>query len=176
MFKINFNLKTFSGNLEASHEVIKAPDYVRIIRNSKNDFSRGNLIDYTESYIAIAEKPFELTIQEKVTHGNRNGNEYTLKAEEVEIVKNYFDDSFWDDAVDGAVDGIDWHGLAKELNIELDDQSSVGFNNPIAFTSEPGRKDYLFFRKLKDNKKCLMVTGEGDVDIVNVDDYDIYFP
>lgn len=182
MFKINFNLKTFSGNLEASHEVIKSiPDYVRVIRNPKSDYngSRGNLIDYTESYIAIAEKPFELTIQEIVTYGNRNGNEYTLKAlkaEEVEIVKNYFNDSFWDDEID-AINSIDWYGIAKELNIELDDdQSSVGFNNPIAFTSEPGRKDYLFFRKLKDNTKCLMVNGEGDINIVDTDDYDIYFP
>ena len=90
-------------------------------------------------------------------------------------MKNYFNDSFWDDG--DAVDGIDWYGLAKELNIELDDaQSSVGFNNPIAFTSEPNRKDYLFFRKLKDNTKCLMVNGEGDIDIVDTNDYDIYFP
>lgn len=102
MFKINFSLKTFSGNLEASHEVVKAPDYVRVIRNPKSDYngSRGNLIDYTESYIAIAEKPFSITVKEIVTFGKRDGNEYTLTAEEVEIVETtvkvyevYFNDN-----------------------------------------------------------------------------------
>lgn len=176
-FILKFELGTFAGELEATHEEIESiPDYVRIIRNLKSDYSRGNLIDYTESYIAIAEKPFELTIQEKITYGERDGNEYTLKAEEVEIVKNYFNDSFWDDEID-AIDGVNWYGIAKELNIDLDDNNcTVGFNNPIVFISEPKRKDFLFFRKLKDNTKCLMVNGEGDIDIVDTDDYDIYFP
>ena len=178
MFKINFNLHFFGGELEASHEVIKnIPNFVTLERDAEKDYngSRGNLIDYTEAYTATAEKPFSIIVKEIIDFGKRDGNEYTLTAEEVEIVKNYFNDSFWDDG--DAVDGIDWYGLAKELNIELDDaQSSVGFNNPIAFTSEPNRKDYLFFRKLKDNTKCLMVNGEGDIDIVDTNDYDIYFP
>lgn len=160
-------------------KVIKSiPDFVKVERVPENDFcnNRGNLIDYTEAYVTTAEKLFTVIIQEIVTLGERDSNEYILKAEEVEIVKNYFDDSFWDDEID-AIDGVNWYGIAKELNIDLDDNNcTVGFNNPIVFISEPKRKDFLFFRKLKDNTKCLMVNGEGDIDIVNTDDYDVYFP
>ena len=86
MFKINFNLHFFGGELEASHEVIKnIPNFVTLERDAEKDYngSRGNLIDYTEAYTATAEKPFSIIVKEIVTYGDRNGNEYTMTAEEV---------------------------------------------------------------------------------------------
>ena len=90
-------------------------------------------------------------------------------------LKKYFNEWFWSDEMD-VVDGIDWNGLAAELNVELVDGSTVGFNNPYTHTSEPNRRDYLFFKRLKDGSMCIMVNGDGDVDVVDRDDYDIVFP
>jgi hypothetical protein len=85
-FVLKFKLGTFAGELEASHEEIKSiPDFVVLKRIPENDFSgnRGNLINYTEAYEATAGKPFSITIQEFVTYGDRKGNEYILKSEEM---------------------------------------------------------------------------------------------
>ena len=84
-FILKLKLRTFAGELEATHEEIESiPDFVTLERDLENDYngSRGNLIDYTEAYTATAEKPFSIIVKEIVTYGDRNGNEYTLTAEE----------------------------------------------------------------------------------------------
>jgi hypothetical protein len=51
-FILKFQLGTFAGELEATHEEIESiPDFVVLKRDLENDYngSRGNLIDYTES-------------------------------------------------------------------------------------------------------------------------------
>lgn len=85
-FILKFKLETFAGELEATHEEIESiPDFVVLKRDLENDFcgNRGNLINYCDAYIATAEKPFSITVKEIVTFGERDGNEYTLTAEEV---------------------------------------------------------------------------------------------
>ncbi len=95
-FILKFKLETFAGELEATHEEIESiPDFVVLKRIPENDFSdnRGNLINYTEAYEATAEKPFSITVKEIVTFGERDGNEYTLTAEEVSKMQKY--NCFW---------------------------------------------------------------------------------
>jgi hypothetical protein len=86
-FILNLKLRTFAGELEATHEEIESiPDFVTLERDAEKDYNgnRGNLIDYTEAYTATAEKPFSIIVKEVIDFGKRDGNKYTLKAEEVE--------------------------------------------------------------------------------------------
>ena len=137
MFKINFNLHFFGGELEASHEVIKnIPNFVTLERDAEKDYngSRGNLIDYTEAYTAIAEKPFELTVKEIVTFGKRDSNEYTLKAEEVKTTVVY--EVYWNN---NSGDLVSLYNQIRHLihaNIIKYDFDSSTYTVPADFTDQ----------------------------------------
>jgi hypothetical protein len=137
MFKINFNLHFFGGELEASHEVIKnIPDFVTLERDLENDYngSRGNLIDYTEAYTATAEKPFSIIVKEIVTYGDRNGNEYTLKAEEVKTTVVY--EVYWNN---NSGDLVSLYNQIRHLihaNIIKYDFDSSTYTVPADFTDQ----------------------------------------
>jgi len=138
-FILKFKLETFAGELEATHEEIESiPDFVVLKRIPEHDFSgnRGNLINYTEAYEATAGKPFSITIQEFVTYGDRKGNEYILKSEEMKTVKAKTFEVFWKNNSDELVN---FHNQIRHLideDIIKYDFDNSTYTVPTDFTDQ----------------------------------------
>lgn len=85
---LSFKLHRFAGELEASHEVITEilPDRnaVKFLRCESEDYNgnSGNLIDYSEAYIALSLEPFSITFRRVVDAGEGEDYEWTLSSVE----------------------------------------------------------------------------------------------
>ena len=80
---VKFSLNRFASSLQATQDSVDAPDYVKIEpdpEQSSSSWGRGGLVDIDEHYVAIADRPFTITIRREVTAGQGDGSSLVLRA------------------------------------------------------------------------------------------------
>ena len=85
-YVVKFRLNRFASSIQATQDRIAyVPDYVRILPDERGSISwgRGDIVDIDEHFIAVANRPFAITLRREVLAGQGDGWELKIKAEEV---------------------------------------------------------------------------------------------
>ena len=85
-YVVKFSLNRFASSIQATQDHVVAPNFVKIIPDREqrsSSWGRGGLIDIDEHYVAIANRPFAITIRREVIAGQGDGWEQKIEAKEV---------------------------------------------------------------------------------------------
>jgi len=83
---VKFSLNRFASSVQATQDSVVAPDFVKIGRDpeqSSISWGRGDIVDIDEHFIAVANRPFTITIRREVLAGQGDGWEEIRAAERV---------------------------------------------------------------------------------------------
>ena len=83
---VKFSLNRFASSVQATQDSVVAPDFVKIgcdPEQSSISWGRGDLIDVDEHFIAMANRPFTITLRREVIAGQGDGWEEIRAAERV---------------------------------------------------------------------------------------------
>ena len=83
---VKFSLNRFASSVQATQDSVVAPDFVKIERDpeqSSISWGRGDIVDIDEHFIAVANRPFTITIRREVIAGQGDGWEEIRAAERV---------------------------------------------------------------------------------------------
>jgi len=83
---VKFSLNRFASSIQATQDSVVAPDFVKIGRDpeqSSISWGRGDIVDIDEHFIAMANRPFTITIRREVIAGQGDGWEEIRAAERV---------------------------------------------------------------------------------------------
>lgn len=86
MYVVKFSLNRFASSIQVTHDSVVAPNFVKIIPDQEqhsSSWGRGGLVDIDEHYVAIADRPFTITIRREVIAGQGDGWEQKIEAKEV---------------------------------------------------------------------------------------------
>ena len=85
-YVVKFSLNRFASSIQATRDSVVAPNFVKIIPDQEqcsSSWGRGGLVDIDEHYVAIADRPFAITIRREVLAGQGDGWEQKIEAKEV---------------------------------------------------------------------------------------------
>ena len=85
-YVVKFSLNRFKSIDSTTRGRVVAPNFVKIIPDQEQRFcswGRGGLVDIDEHYVAIADRPFTITIRREVLAGQGDGWEQKIEAKEV---------------------------------------------------------------------------------------------
>ena len=80
---VKFSLNRFASSIQATRDSVVAPNFVKIVPQHSSSWGRGGLVDIDEHYVAIADRPFTITIRREVIAGQGDGWEQKIEAKEV---------------------------------------------------------------------------------------------
>ena len=83
---VKFSLNRFASSVQATQDSVVAPDFVKIERDpeqSSISWGRGDIVDIDEHFIAMANRPFTITLRREVIAGQGDGWEEIRAAERV---------------------------------------------------------------------------------------------
>ena len=76
-YVVKFKLNRFVSSSQATQDrVAYVPDFVRITPIERCSWGRGDLIDDDDHYIAVADRPFTITLRREVLAGQGDGWEW----------------------------------------------------------------------------------------------------
>ena len=83
---VKFSLNRFASSIQATQDHVVAPNFVKIIPDQEQrscSWGRGGFVDIDEHYVAIADRPFAITIRREVLAGQGDGWKQKIEAKEV---------------------------------------------------------------------------------------------
>jgi len=115
-YVVRFSLNRFASSGQATQDrVANVPNFVEIMPDQERgsiSWGRGDLIDDDEHYIAIADRPFTITIRREVLAGQGDSQEWEIEAEEVAKMRKYKKyNCFWNNS---SSDMLDFYRALEE--------------------------------------------------------------